>query len=79
MGGVVKSGNYAHDTACAVAESVRQAAVAAVTQNAAGQVASNNAEIVYHRAVIASCKANNGGAGMEASLSALRSLGVNSS
>jgi hypothetical protein len=78
MGGVVKSGNYAHDVACAAAESVRQSAVVAVASSAAGQVISNNAEIAYHRAIIASCKANNGGAGTEASLSALRLLGVNS-
>jgi hypothetical protein len=76
MGGVVKSGNLVHDAACSLAEGVRQAAVAAVTQNAAGQVTSNNAEIAYHRAVIASCKLNNSAIGLEASMSALRALGT---
>jgi hypothetical protein len=72
----VKSGVYAHDLACALAEGVRQGAVASLTMNAAGQVVSNNAEIAYNRACIASCKTNNGGAGQEAFASALRALGT---
>jgi hypothetical protein len=76
MGGVVKTGNTAHDAACSVAEGVRQAAVAGVAMGAAGQVASNNAEIVYARAIIASCVANNAGAGAEAFRTLLRALGT---
>jgi hypothetical protein len=78
MGGVVKSGVAAHDQACYLAEVARQAAVSAAAQSPAGQAAVNAAEIAYHRAVVASCKANNGGHGLEASFSALLSLGVTS-
>jgi len=60
-----KTGVAAHDQACILAEGIRQAAVAGVTMNAAGQVAANNAEIAFCRAVIASCKANNNSQGME--------------
>jgi hypothetical protein len=74
MGGVVKSGNYAHDTACLAAEVARQNSVA----GSPTQATYNAAEITYHRAIISSAKANNGGAGTEASLSALKTLGVNS-
>jgi len=76
MGGKVQSGNLAHDSACSIAEGVRQASLVGVTQNPAGQVASNNAEITYARAVIASCVANLGGAGAEAYRSLLKALGT---
>jgi hypothetical protein len=79
MGGVIKTGNQAHDSACNLAEAVRQAAVAAATQNPAGQVASNNAEIVFARAVIASCRANNNGNGAESYQTVLRALGTGGS
>ena len=79
MGGLVKTGNYAHDLACAVAEQARQSAVAGVTMNPAGQVTSNNAEIAFSRAVIASCKANNNGVGTEAFQTLLRALGTGGS
>jgi hypothetical protein len=42
----------------------------------AGQVTTNNAEIAYNRACIASCKANNNGAGTEAFMAALKALGT---
>jgi len=71
MGGIVKSGVAAHDAACILAEGVRQAA----TAGSPTQATVDAAEIVYHRAVIASCKANNGGNGAEASLRALQDLG----
>jgi hypothetical protein len=74
MGGIVKSGVAAHDAACLAAEVTRQSA----TAGSPTQAQVNSAEIVYHRAVIASCKSNNGGNGLEASLSALMTLGVNS-
>jgi hypothetical protein len=74
MGGIVLGVNSAHAAACLAAEVTRQSALAGSPTQA--QV--NSAEIAYHRAVIASCKANNGGNGLEASLSALQSLGVNS-
>jgi hypothetical protein len=76
MGGLVQSANATHNANCLAAEVVRQAAVAAAAQSPAGQAAVNNAEIQFHRAVIASAKAN--GCGVEASLSALMTLGVNS-
>jgi hypothetical protein len=76
MGGVVQSNNLTHNANVLVAEGIRQAAAASATQNAAGQVSINNAEIAYHRSVIASAKTNN--CGTEASMSALKLLGVNS-
>jgi hypothetical protein len=76
MGGKVQSGNFAHDAACSVAEGVRQAALIGVAQSPAGQIVSNNAEITYARAVIASCKANNNGQGTEAFSTMLRALGT---
>jgi hypothetical protein len=75
MGGRIVTGNFAHDSACAIAEATRQVSVAAVTQNAAGQVASNAAEIAWARAVIASCKANLAGQGAETFQTLLRALG----
>src|SRR5262249_14925609 len=78
MGGVVKSGNFAHDAACLAAENTRQQTVAGVAQSPAGQASYTAAEIAYHRAVIASAKANNSNNGLEASLSTLKALGVNS-
>jgi hypothetical protein len=76
LSGKVTSGNYAHDAACAIAEGTRQATAATATQNAAGQVTINNAEIVWARAIIASCVANNNGQGAEAFRSLLRALGT---
>lgn len=76
MGGKVQSGNFAHDTQCSLVEGTRQSALAGVVQSPAGQKASDAAEIAYHRGIIASCKANNNNAGMEASISALRALGT---
>jgi hypothetical protein len=76
---VIKSGNVAHDTACNSAESRRQSDVAAATTDPAGALIVRNADITYHRAVIASAKLNLGaGIGVAASLAALRELGVNS-
>jgi hypothetical protein len=72
LGGTVKSGNYLHDVACALAEGVRQSAVAGATS----QATVNAAEITWARAIVASCKANNGGAGAEAFTSLLRALGT---
>jgi hypothetical protein len=54
----------------------RETFLAGVTQNAAGQVTSNNAEIAYCRAVIASCKLNNNGQGAEAFIGVLKALGT---
>jgi hypothetical protein len=72
MGGIIKSGNVTHDANCLAAEITRQGAVVGNPS----QAAVNAAETTYHRAVIASAKANN--CGVEASLSALKLLGVNS-
>jgi len=74
MGGIVRSGNVLHDAACLQAELTRQSSVA----GSPTQTVYNAAEITYHRSVIASCKQNNSNFGYEASLSALKSLGVNS-
>jgi hypothetical protein len=41
-----------------------------------GQAAVNAGEIIWARAVIASCKANNSSQGLEAALSLLKSLGT---
>jgi hypothetical protein len=78
MGGLVHTGSVltAHDLACQKAESTRQSSVAGAASSAAGQVVMNNAEIAYARAVVASCIANNGGAGAEAFQSLLRALGT---
>jgi hypothetical protein len=79
MGQTTKSGNLPHDTACNVAEATRQAAVAAAAQSPAGQVTVNNAEIVWARAAVASCIANNNGAGQSAFRDLLRALGTGGS
>ena len=47
--------NKIHEKACAIAESNRQAAVAAAGSSGAAVRA---AEVVFYRAVIASCKTN---------------------
>jgi hypothetical protein len=77
MGGVVKSGNLVHDAACLAAKVLRQAAIQNLTTGPAAQASYNAAEIAYHRAVVASAKANNCGA--EASISALKLLGTGGS
>ena len=76
MGHFSKTSNLAHDTAINAAEAVRQVAVAAATKDPAGQVAVISAEITFHRAVLASCKANNSNAGLAESLMALKALGT---
>jgi hypothetical protein len=79
MGGLVKSDNLTHNAAVLAAEVVRQNAVASATTDAAGALIVKNAEITYHRAVVASAKANlSAGVGAAASLAALRELGVGS-
>jgi hypothetical protein len=79
MGGIIKTGNAAHDATCSAAESKRQSDVAAATTDPAGALVVRNSEITYHRAVIASAKLNLGsGIGVAASIAALRELGVNS-
>jgi hypothetical protein len=70
-----KTGNASHDSACISAEGVRQVAVAA----ASTQAAVRTAEIAFYRAVRASCIANNGYAGVEAAINALRELGTGGS
>jgi hypothetical protein len=78
MGGLNRTGNFAHDQALVAAEQVRQSAVAAAAQSPAGQKASDAAEIAWARSCLASCRLNLNGQGQEAYLSLLRSLGVNS-
>jgi hypothetical protein len=67
---VSKSGHQIHDAIVTAAEGVRQVAVAA----AATQAAVNAAEITFHRAALASAKAN--GIGIEPIVAALRQLGT---
>jgi hypothetical protein len=77
MGQYTKTNIFsAHDNACNSAEAVRQVAVAAAAQSPAGQVTINNAEIVWARAAVASCIANNNGAGQGAFRDLLRALGT---
>ena len=75
MSSVVKTGNVAHDNACLAALTTLQSALPAAV--ASGQAAVNAIYITFHRAVIASCIANNNRSGMWPSLSALKTLGVN--
>jgi hypothetical protein len=72
MSGKVQSGNYAHDQACSLAEGVRQAACA----GSPSQATVTSAEITWARAIVASCKTNNAGAGAEAFQTLLRALGT---
>lgn len=72
MSSVVKTGVLAHDNACLAALTTLQGALPA----AATQAAVNALYITFHKAVVASCKANNNSSGMDPSLTALRSLGI---
>ena len=65
----VKTGIVAHDAACAVAESIRQSAVAG-----ASQAAVKAAEIICYRAIISSCRAQ--GLPFSNFMAALRDLGT---
>jgi hypothetical protein len=67
---ISKSGHFVHDQTVNLAEGARQVAVAA----ASTQAAVNAAEITFHRAALASAKAN--GIGIEPIVSALKSLGT---
>jgi hypothetical protein len=51
----IRSDNKAHESACSIAESNRQAAMAAAGSSAAAVRA---ADVAFYRAVIASCKTN---------------------
>ena len=61
-----------HDDSVAKAEGVRQTAVAA----ASTQAAVTAAEITFYRSVLNSQRSNLNGAGQEATMQALRALGV---
>ena len=65
----IQSGNAPHDTACAAAETTRQAAVSGATQSAA-----KTAEIAFYRTCLASALAN--GCGATTFINALRELGT---
>ena len=65
----IKTGNLAHDSACAIAESIRQGAVAG-----ASQAAIKTAEIAFYRSIIASCRAQ--GLPFSNFSAALRDLGT---
>jgi hypothetical protein len=66
----IASGKSAHDTAVAVAEGVRQAAVVP----GATQATVRAAEIAFYKSVLTSALANNNGAGTGAAITALISL-----
>jgi hypothetical protein len=68
---VVKSGNAAHDNACALAEGQRQVAVRAASTPAAVR----SAEVTFYQAIVASCRSNNNSSGIVPPLTALRELG----
>jgi hypothetical protein len=76
LGQYTQSGNYLHDQACNRALAVLQSTIAGAAMSPSGQQAVNAGEIIWARAVIASCKANNNGAGAEAATSLLRALGT---
>ena len=74
MGGLNRTGiNTAHDAALLAAEAARQSSLAANPTPTQAQM--DAIELTFHRAVITSCRANNGGNGIEASLRALQDLG----
>jgi hypothetical protein len=70
----LKGGNSGspHEQAVNLAEGQRQIAVAA----AATQAAVRSAEITFYRAVVSSCRTNNGGNAIEPALNALHEIGV---
>jgi hypothetical protein len=67
-------GTAVHRDAVRTAEGTRQSAVAAAGGIAATQASLRSIDIAFHKAVIASAFANNGGAGIGPSMEALRSL-----
>jgi hypothetical protein len=74
MSSVLKTGVVAHDNACLAALNTLQGSITPSSTQA--QV--NAAYIAFHRAVIASCRANNNSSGMEPSLVALKgTFGLN--
>ena len=79
MGGHTRSGNLVHDSTCNIAEGTRQGVQASVAQSPAGQATLNAAEIVWARACVASCKANNNSIGAEPFQTLLRALGTGGS
>jgi hypothetical protein len=74
MSSVVRTGVVAHDNACLAALNTLQGALIGMPT----QAAVNAAYVTFHRAIIASCKANNNSNGMEPSLVALKgTFGLN--
>jgi hypothetical protein len=69
-GGIINTTSASHNSAVQAAEMARQASVAAATT----QAQLTSAAITFHRAVLKSALAN--ACGTEASMSALRALGV---
>jgi hypothetical protein len=72
----IQSGNKVHDTVVAVAEGARQTAGAAAGSNQAAVTAT---EVIFYRAVLASCLANNNSVGTGSASTALKSLGTGGS
>jgi len=68
------TGNKVHDDALLAAEHTRQIASAGNPSQATLRAA----DLAYARACLASCKANNGGAGAQLFQTMLRELGVQS-
>jgi hypothetical protein len=69
---LIASGISTHDSAIALAEGIRQVACAP----GASAATIKSAEITFYRAVVASCRTNNSGSGIEQPLMALREMGV---
>ena len=69
--GAAFSETRAHTAACVLSEGARQAAVQAAGNN---QAAIRTAEILHLRTCLESCKKNNGGAGSEPFIAALKDL-----
>lgn len=72
MSSRILEGTPAHIAACLAALTTLQGGLV----TASTQAAVNALYITYHKAIVASCKTNNNGAGLGPSNDALRSLGV---
>jgi hypothetical protein len=70
-----QSPNQVHNGVVALAEGVRQTAVAAAAASNS-QSAAITAEIAFYRAVLTSCRANNNNSGTSGPMTALKALGV---
>jgi hypothetical protein len=68
---MTKTGTFAHDTACNLAEGQRQVAMRAASTPATVKAA----EIQFYQTILASARSNNNSSGIGPCLAALRELG----